>query len=308
METINFGIRRDLQADVRYEPNACKGHVLDLTLGCPHDCIYCIFSPLEKKIYKLLNPGYNGHVTPLKLDRFLAREEYPPVIYLSYSSDPLAKQARESTKVVLQRLFAHNVSVFFLTKALFTDDVLEVIRLRPDLMHIQVGMTNPDEKRNAIIEPRVPSYERRLDNFKKLSQIEGLGSLVVRIDPMFPHIDDTQENIRAIIKDVTAMGVTEAVLGYVILTEAMKEDLSRVSYLRDSVSALSEKTPTISNRTLYSFPFEKKAKKLYLFQSLCFLKGVTIATCGCKDQRLKALSIPSVCHPFYRKQQELRQR
>jgi DNA repair photolyase len=301
MEQINFGIRRDLQADIRYEPNACNGYVLDLTLGCPHRCIYCIFSPLERKVYKLINPGYTGEVIPLKLDRFLEREEYPPVIYLCYSSDPLAEQARESTKIVLERLFSHNVSILFLTKGIFTDEILEVISLRPDLMHIQIGITNPDRRRNEIIEPRTPSYRDRLNNFRKLGDIKGLGSLSVRIDPLFPLIDDTAENINGIIDDVSVLGVKEAVLGYVILTEAMKENLSKVSYLKESVSALTEKTPTISKKSLYSFPFEKKVKRLYLFQKICLERGVTMATCSCKDGRLKGLSIPYICHPFYRK-------
>ncbi len=301
MKQINFGIRKDLQADIRYEPNACNGYVLDITLGCPHNCIYCIFSPLEKKIYKLLNPDYKGRVIPLKLDRFLEREEYPPVIYLCYSSDPLAEQARESTKIVLERLFSHNVSILFLTKSIFADEILDVISLRPDLMHIQIGITNSDRRRNEIIEPRVPSYRDRLNNFKKLGDIKGLGSLSVRIDPLFPLIDDTVENINGIIDDVSVLGVKEAVLGYVILTEAMKENLSKVSYLKESVSALTEKTPTISKRSLYSFPFEKKVKNFHLFQNICLEKGVTMATCSCKDKRLKDLSIPYICHPFYRK-------
>jgi len=301
MKTINFGMRRDLQADIRYEPNACKGYVMDLTIGCPHHCIYCIFSPLEKKVYSLMNPEYSGRVMPLKLDLFLAREEYPPVVYLSYASDPLAKEARESTKVVLERLFSHNVSVLFLTKGIFTDDILEVIGLRPDLMHIQIGMTNPDRKRNAMIEPGAPSYADRLNNFKKLENIKGLGSLSVRIDPLFPLIDDTRENINRIIEDVSIFWVKEAVLGYVIMTEAMRENLKKNKRLKESMSALAEKTPTISNRSLYSFPFDKKAKNFYLFQDICRKKGVTMATCGCKVQRLKGLSIPHLCHPFYRK-------
>jgi hypothetical protein len=99
---------------------------------------------------------------------------------------------------------------------------------------------------------------------------------------------------------VSIFGVREAVLGYVILTESIKERLSKMDYLRESVNTLTEKTPTISKRTLYSFPFKKKREKLYLFQDLCLKRGITMATCSCKDKRLKGLSIPSICHPFYR--------
>ena len=81
---INWGISKDLQADIRYEPNACKGFVMDLSLGCPHHCTYCLFSPLELRVYKLQNPGYKGNVLPLKLDNFLKRKEFPPSVYLCY--------------------------------------------------------------------------------------------------------------------------------------------------------------------------------------------------------------------------------
>lgn len=306
MKRINFGIRKDMQADIRPEPNACKGYVMDLSLGCAHNCIYCIFSPLEKKVHKLFHPDYNYRVIPLKIDRFLERKEFPPVVYLSYASDPLAGvDIIESTKTVLKVLFSHNVSVFFLTKGIFTEDILEVIRMRPDLMGIQVGITSPDANRNRIIEPGAPSYDARMKNFEKLAQIKGLGSLAVRIDPMFPGIDDTRESVERIIGDAGSLGVREAVFGYLVLTEAMKESLKINTYLKASIEALSEKTPTISNCSLYSFPLAKKVEKLNIFNNLCRSKNVSMSVCGCKDERLKDLAFQWVCHPFNRKRRDL---
>jgi DNA repair photolyase len=301
MEAIQFGIRKDLQADVRHEPNACDGYVLDLSLGCPHKCVYCIFSPLETKVYRLFDPAYRGQVIPLKLDRFMAKKSFPPMVYMCYACDPLAgPHMVESTKLVLKKLFEHNVSVFFITKGIFPDDVLEVIALRPDLMEIQVGLTSRNAERNKLIEPGVPSYEKRLDNFAKLMQIPGLGSLVARLDPLFPAIDDDPEGIAAVLADVSELGVKEAVFGYVILTEALREKLRKVPYLEASMGALSEKTPTISTRPLYSFPFDEKVKKFAAFHALCQEYGMTMAACGCKDERLKSLSMEWVCHPFRR--------
>ena len=303
MEAIRFGIRKDLQADVRYEPNACDGYVLDLSLGCSHQCNYCIFSPLERKIYRLFDPDYHDQVIPLKLDRFMARETFPPVVYMCYASDPLAGAAmRESTKTVLKKLFDHDVRILFLTKGMFTDDVLEVIEQRPDLMEIQVGIASCDDERNRLIEPGVPRYDTRLANFEKLASIQGLGSLVVRMDPLFPMVDDTPDNINRILADVASRGVKEAVLGYVTVTANLREQLKQVPELAASMEALDEKTPTISNRPLFSFPFAEKARKLSLFNELCARQNITMAVCGCKDERLKTLSIPSVCHPFKRRE------
>jgi len=303
MEAIRFGIRKDLQADVRHEPNACDGYVLDLSLGCAHQCNYCIFSPLEKMVYRLFDPGYRDQVIPLKLDRFMAREHFPPAVYLCYASDPLAGPAMvRSTRTVLPKLFAHGVRVLFITKGVFTDEVLEVIAQRPDLMEIQVGITSCDPRRNRLIEPGVPAYEARLANFDKLAAIGGLGSLVVRIDPLFPDMDDAPENIDRILVDVAARGVNEAVFGYVTLTANLREKLRQIPELAPSMAALDEKTPTISNRPLFSFPFDKKVERLHAVQRICAGRGIHMAVCGCKDERLKALDIPWVCHPFKRKE------
>jgi DNA repair photolyase len=302
---INYGISEDLQTDIRYEPNACKGYVMDISLGCPHHCIYCLFSPLEILVYKLKNPGYKDDILLLKLDKFLAREDFPPAVYMCYSSDPLGNpQMIQNTITVLKKLFLHDTSVFFISKAVFTDEIIEVIRQRPDLMEIQVGITSCSDQRNKIIEPGAPPYGKRLENLEKLSEIKGLGSLTVRIDPMMPSIDDTDENIQKLLDDISRLGVKEVVMGYVILTKSMREGMKRNEFLKSSAAALTEKTQTISEQELFSIPFAEKEKKFYRFQEMCKARGIKMAVCGCKDQKLKTTSLEWICHPFNRKRRQ----
>jgi DNA repair photolyase len=304
-QKINWGISKDLQADIRYEPNACRSFVMDISLGCPHRCIYCLFSPLEIKVYKLQNPGYKGDTLPLKLDKFLAREKFPPVVYMCYSSDPLGNQELiRSTVMVLKKLFEHNIYVLFITKGIFTDEVLDAIRQRPELMQIQVGMTNYDNHRNRIVEPGAPLYEKRLENIKNLSKIKGLGSLIVRIDPLLPFIDDTVENVTKILQDVSNIEVKEAVIGYIILTKAMRNSWLRNKYTQKSAEALTEKTITISQQELYSIPLDQKVAKLSQFEEICRKYGMKMAVCGCKDEALKKTEFEWICHPFNRKRRE----
>lgn len=304
-QKINWGISKELQADIRYEPNACKSYVMDISLGCPHRCIYCLFSPLELMVYKLQNPEYKGNVLPLKLDKFLSRKEFPPFIYLCYACDPLGNQQLvQRTITVLKKLFSHNVAVLFITKGILTDDLLDVIRMRPDLMEMQIGITNFDDRRNKVVEPAAPSYENRLENFKKLADIKGLGSATVRIDPLLPSIDDTRENIERITDDVSSLGVKEAIIGYVILTKDLRERLKQDEFTRQAAQALSEKTPTISEREIYSFPFEEKVQNLRLFEKICQKKGMKMSVCGCKDHKLKETSFTWICHPFNRTRRE----
>ena len=302
-KVIQWGISKDLQADVRLEPNACKLYVMDVSLGCPIQCIYCMFSPLELMVYKLQYPGYKGEVVPLKLDKFLAREEFPPVVYLSYASDPLGNpELVKKTITVLKKLFSNNVHVLILSKGIFTGELVEVLRTRPDLLEIQVGITNCDDERNKIIEPGAPPYGRRIENLKKLAAIEGLRSLVVRIDPMFPGIDDTRENLERILDDAGSIGVKRAVMSYLLLPLRMREELKRNEFIRKAVEATSEKTPTISEQEVYSFPFEEKIKKFTFFDELCRNRGMTMAVCGCKEHRFKDTNFGWTCFPYFTKE------
>ena len=301
MTEFNWGITPDLQADVRFEPNACQLYTMDLSLGCPFHCVYCLFSPLEKRVYKIYNPAYNGEVIPLQLDKFMARksEDMPAGIYLSYTSDPLGNEAiRRSAVKVLERLLESGTVVWLASKGIFSDEILDVIRTRPELMEVQVGITSRDDLRNRVIEPQAPPYAERLQNLEKLSRIENLGSLGIRIDPLFPGIDDNEENIGGIVDDIRGLGVEEVIISYLLLTREMKATLVKNAYLRKSVTALSEITPTISGHEVFCMPFELRRDKLVRFYELCLEKGAQMRLCGCKEERFKGGNIPWFCHPF----------
>lgn len=306
-KTINWGISKELQADIRYEPNACKGYVMDLSLGCPHHCKYCLFSTLELKAYKLQNPNYTGGVINFKLDKFLKRTIFPPSVYLSYSSDPLGDDiSKESTKVVLKKLFENNVNVLFITKGLFDDSLLNVIQLRPDLMNIQIDISSCNQGRNKVIESGAPTYEQRIGNILKLAKINGLPPVVVRMDPLLPDIDDTEENIEHVFKDITKVGIREVVVGYVILPKSFVKSWYNGSFTNKVAKLLTEETPTISGEKLYSIPFDKKLERINKIQKIGTKYGIKVSVCGCKDERFKKCDLEWICHPFNRsRRQEL---
>jgi DNA repair photolyase len=302
---IYWGISKDLQADVRYEPNACRGYVMDVSLGCPNQCIYCLFSPLEMMAYRLYDSSYTSEIIPLKLDKFLAREKFPPFVYMCYASDPFGNaRITQSTITVLEKLLAHGTYVGLVTKGIINDEVLEVMRKRPELIAVQVGITNTDDERNRIIEPGAPSYKERLDNIKRLQDIPNLGFLTVRIDPMLPLIDDTTENVEQILHDASSLGARESVIGYIILTRDMKNKLEKNPFTKESALALTEKAKTISQQELFSIPFEKKVEKLSEFEKICNRYGMKMAVCGCKEEEMKKTSFEWVCHPFNRERRE----
>lgn len=298
---LNFGIRKDLSADIRYEPNACKGYVLDVSLGCPHHCIYCLFAPLENRAYRLMNPGYTDTVIPLNLDKLRERTEFPPVVYLCYSSDPLGDERLVNlTLEALDILFKHNVSILMITKGVFTDEVIEKIKERPELLNIQIDVSSSDPDRNSKIEPQAPTYAQRLENIRKLKKIDKLCSLTLRMDPLLPNLDDSEENIRSILKDVQPLGIKEVMTGYIVLTRNMKNTWLKDSYLAPIASELTEITPTISGQELFSLPFEEKLKRFDKMRKICAEYDIQICVCGCKDERYKKTDLEWICHPYNR--------
>lgn len=56
-----------------------------------------------------------------------------------------------------------------------------------------------------LLNPELPTYRERLKNIEKLSNIPGLASLVVRMDPLLPNVDDTEKNITTILKDISEL-------------------------------------------------------------------------------------------------------
>lgn len=299
---LNYGIRKDLKADIRYEPNACKGYVLDVSLGCPHHCIYCLFAPLENRVYRFMNPQYTDSVLPLDMELLRNRKEFPPAVYMCYSSDPLGnEQLIKLTLEAMDILFKNNVSILFITKGIFTDDVIEKIKERPDLLNIQIDVSSADSYRNLRIEPHAPTYEQRLENIRKLQEIKGLGSLSVRMDPLLPNLDDTDENLRVVLKDVSALGIKEIMTGYLILTRNMRNAWLKDSYLAPIAEIMTETTPTISEQELFSIEYDEKVRRLSYMQEICAEYDVKMSVCGCKDERYKKSCFEWICHPYNRK-------
>lgn len=298
---INFGIRKDLSMDIRFEPNACRGYVLDVSLGCPHHCIYCLFAPLENRAYRLMNPSYKDDVLKLNIETLRNRKEFPPVVYMCYSSDPLGSpELAELSCEALEILLKNNVNVLFITKGIFTDKILDIIREYPSLMNVQVDVSNCDSVRNMKVEPGAPSYEVRLDNLRKLSEIKGLASLSIRMDPLLPDVDDADENVRHIFSDMKELGITEAIVGYLLLTKSMKKSWERDELLSKVSNVMTEVTPTISGQELFSIPYQEKIRRISLIRDIAAEYNINIAVCGCKDERFKSEDIEWVCHPYNR--------
>lgn len=294
-----------LHADIRFEPNACRCYVIDVSVGCAHKCTYCLFSQVEVNALRLRHPQYRGKVLDLNLDSFLERDSFPTAVYMCYSSDPLGNEGtRATTLQILERLFEHDVVVLFITKGTVDEGVLEMIRRRPDLMNVQIGLTSADDRRNRYFEPGAPTYRERMEGLAQLVQIPELGSLTLRMDPLIPNVDDTEENVLTVLREAHRLGVREVTTGFIVLNASLIKAWKKNPVGRSALESLTEITPTISGEQLYSLPHEEKLIRLRRIADWCESLDMRMAVCGCKDERLKGSGLEWICHPFNRARRE----
>ncbi|MFO0966807.1 MAG: hypothetical protein U0793_14640 [Gemmataceae bacterium] len=104
-----------LQARITRAPGMCDQWGVDLTAGCAHDCGYCHFHKHQSLGLRLENDG--RPVAPrLALDELLRLPEYPPSLYLSPFTDPLAANAIDGLERLLRRVLPLSVKMALSTK------------------------------------------------------------------------------------------------------------------------------------------------------------------------------------------------
>ena len=172
---------------VEFEPRFCANHVVDLTAGCSFGCIYCPFSDLAARRRGARHP------VALEIDH-LDQLPAPASVFLSPASDPFAPQAAAGTHALLTHLLPRGTNVGILTKGVIPDATLDLLAAYPrQIEGVAIGVTSLDDRRNAVLEPGCPPAHARLANLDRIAERGLIGA--IRIDPMFPDVDDRPESL-----------------------------------------------------------------------------------------------------------------
>jgi DNA repair photolyase len=208
---------------VTVEPRPRKGKVLtpstipclqrlptiNITLGCALGCCYCYIqgyanSPGDQRVVLFAN-------TPELLAAELAKARVKPRrVFFSPSSDPFQflPEVREVTLRSMRFLLEAGVEVAFLTKGLLTDECFQLFRTHASKISAQFGITTGDPALSARIEPRAAPPEVRMESLRRLREL-GI-RCAARLDPLFPDLTDTDENLQPLLASLAAAGVTRA--------------------------------------------------------------------------------------------------
>lgn len=275
----------------------CNRWGLDLTVGCRHACAYCHFRKYQALTLRHEYPDQELSAS-LSVEEFLDRREYPPDLYLSPFTDPLAPAARANLERVLQRVLPLSVKVGISTKGVIPRRVFRLLSRHPDQVRLIIGVTSLDDRRNTVVEPGCPPANARLANLR-LAWECGLKKVTARLDPLLPGVDGAPEQLAAVLDRVVAAGAQTVTASYLFVSPSAASTGSGKSRTWGARSATAPNCAR-SRGMVYSVPLERKRRTYGWFHRECAARGLYFGTCGCKDLRLTGGDFATACTYPYR--------
>lgn len=186
------------------------GHCgMNIYRGCSHGCIYC---DSRSKCYQFKHPFEDIEVkqnAPELLERALRSKRKKCMIGTGAMSDPYmhCEEELRLTRRCLEIILKYGFGVALQTKS---DRILQDIDLLDEINRsakcvVQMTLTTYDDELCGILEPNVCNTKRRIEVLEEM-QKRGIPT-VVWITPILPFINDTKENITAILSECARVGV-----------------------------------------------------------------------------------------------------
>lgn len=248
---------------------------LNLYRGCQHGCVYC---DARSQCYQMEHAFEDIAVKEngiALLDAALRAKRRPCMIGTGSMSDPYMPLEGQLglTRRMLETVEKHGFGVTLLTKSdgvLRDLDILKRINERTKAV-VQMTLTTWDDSLCRIVEPGVCPTSRRIAALKAF-QAAGIPT-VVWLCPILPFLNDTEENIRAIVEACGDAGVKGIVHFGMGLT--LREGNRKYYY-----AALDWHFPGLKERYIrtygnaYELPSPRQGVLLSLFHRECEKRGI----------------------------------
>jgi DNA repair photolyase len=182
---------------------------MNIYRGCSHGCIYC---DSRSRCYQFTHPFEDIEVkqnAPELLEKALASKRKKCMIGTGAMSDPYmhCEEQLKLTRKCLEIIKRYGFGVAIQTKS---DRILRDIDLLDEINRetkavVQMTLTTYDDELCRIVEPNVCNTRRRIEVLEEMKK-RGIPT-VVWLSPILPFINDTEENIRAIMEECVRVGV-----------------------------------------------------------------------------------------------------
>ena len=182
---------------------------MNIYRGCSHGCIYC---DSRSTCYQFSHPFEDIEVkqnAPQLLEKALQSRRRQCMISTGSMSDPYmpCEKSLRLTRKCLQVIKKYGFGAAILTKSdLIMDDIdlLDEINRKARCV-VQMTLTTYDDILCSILEPHVCNTQRRIEVLEKMKE-RGIDT-IVWLTPILPFINDTRENVEAILNECVRIGV-----------------------------------------------------------------------------------------------------
>ena len=182
---------------------------MNIYRGCTHGCIYC---DSRSNCYQFSHPFEDVEVkrnAPELLEQALRSKRRKCMIGTGAMSDPYmhCEEQLGLTMKCLEIIRDNGFGVAIQTKSdriLRDIDILDEIN-RSTKCVVQMTLTTYDDKLCSILEPNVCNTKRRIEVLEAMRE-RGIPT-IVWITPILPFINDTKENVSAILNECVRVGV-----------------------------------------------------------------------------------------------------
>ena len=182
---------------------------MNIYRGCSHGCIYC---DSRSKCYRFTHPFEDIEVkqnAPELLEKALRSKRHKGMIGTGSMSDPYmhCEEQLGLTRRCLQIIRDNGFGAAIQTKS---DRILRDIDLLDEINRsakcvVQMTLTTYDDALCRLLEPNVCNTKRRIEVLEEM-QKRGIPT-VVWLTPILPFINDTEENVWAILEECVRVGV-----------------------------------------------------------------------------------------------------
>ena len=265
-----------------------KGYYgMNIYRGCSHGCIYC---DSRSRCYQFTHAFEDIEVkrnAPELLEKALKSKREKCMIGTGSMSDPYmhCEEQLRLTRKCLEIILQYGFGAAVQTKS---DRILQDIDLLDEINRkakcvVQITLTTYDDQLCGIVEPNVCNTKRRIQALEEM-QRRGIPT-VVWLTPILPFINDTKENISAILEACAQAHVKGVICFDMGLT--LREGDREYYY-----AALDRHFPGLKEEYIrrygnaYEVPSPKSPELMRLFRAVC--------------QKNQMLSDPNECFAYMR--------
>ena len=248
---------------------------MNIYRGCSHGCIYC---DSRSACYQFSHAFEDIEVkrnAPELLEKALKSKRQKGMIGTGSMSDPYmhCEEQLGLTRKCLEVIYRYGFGAAVQTKSdriLRDIDLLEAINRRAKCV-VQMTLTTWDDQLCGILEPQVCNTKRRVEVLEAMRD-RGIPT-IVWMTPILPFINDTEENVTAILEACAGAGV-KGILSFGMGLTLREGD--REYYY----AALDKHFPGLKERYIrtygnaYEVPSPRSGELMRIFREFCRSHGM----------------------------------